>query len=152
MKWTSMDLQKYDQAKEYIDTIIVPLAPFQIGALEPSAKNADQFDVLTLFARELEQELMGRVMLAPTYTYITTAEKSQEAERMNEWTSHFKEQPFKQVLYISFDPSWRKVANDLDGEFIWLPSIPLKDSDPAVVKGMIREQTMQTVELVKSFW
>lgn len=148
MKWTSIDLQKYVQAKEYIDTAIVPLAPFQIDALE----SADQYDVLTLLARELEQELMGRVMLAPNYTYITSAEKSQEVERINGWTSHLKEQPFKYVLYISFDPSWRKVANDLDGEFVWLPSISLKDADPATVKEMIRNQTMQTAELVKSFW
>lgn len=139
MKWTSVDLQKYDQAKEYIDTIIVPLAPFQIGALEASAKNADQYDVLTLFARELEKELMGRIMLTPIYTYITSAEKLQEAERINEWTNHFKEQPFKQVLYISFDPSWRKIANDLEGEFIWLPTASLKDADPAAVKGIIRD-------------
>ncbi|WP_040981380.1 DUF2487 family protein [Oceanobacillus jeddahense] len=152
MKWTSVDLQKYEQAKEYVDTVIVPLAPFQVGALEASAKQADQYDVLTLFARELEKELMGRIMLTPTYTYITTAEKSEEVERINKWTRHFKEQPFKQVLYISFDPSWRKIANDLEGEFIWLPSIPLKDADPAAVKGMIRDQTMQTAELVKSFW
>ncbi|WP_152654607.1 DUF2487 family protein [Oceanobacillus sp. CFH 90083] len=152
MKWTNVDLQKYDQAKEYIDTVIVPLAPFQIGALEASAKNADQYDVLTLFARELEKELMGRVMLTPIYTYITTADKAEEAARINKWTSHFKEQPFKQVLYISFDPTWRKMANDLEGEFIWLPSISLKDADPAAVKGMIRDQTMQTAELVKSFW
>ncbi|GEN85357.1 DUF2487 family protein [Oceanobacillus sp. FSL W8-0428] len=152
MKWTSVDLQKYDQAKEYIDTIIVPLAPFQIGALEASAKNADQYDVLTLFARELEKELMGRIMLTPIYTYITSAEKLQEAERINEWTNHFKEQPFKQVLYISFDPSWRKIANDLEGEFIWLPTASLKDADPAAVKGIIRDQTLQTVELIKSFW
>lgn len=152
MKWTSVDLQKYDQAKGYIDTIIVPLAPFQIGALEASAKNADQYDVLTLFARELEKELMGRIMLTPIYTYITSAEKLQEAERINEWTNHFKEQPFKQVLYISFDPSWRKIANDLEGEFIWLPTASLKDADPAAVKGIIRDQTLQTVELIKSFW
>ncbi|MFD1450000.1 MULTISPECIES: DUF2487 family protein [Oceanobacillus] len=152
MKWTSVDLQKYNQAKEYIDTIIVPLAPFQIGALEASAKNADQYDVLTLFARELEKELMGRIMLTPIYTYITSAEKLQEAERINEWTNHFKEQPFKQVLYISFDPSWRKIANDLEGEFIWLPTASLKDADPAAVKGIIRDQTLQTVELIKSFW
>lgn len=152
MKWTRVDLEKYEQAKEYIDTVIVPLAPFQIGALEASAKNADQYDVLTLFARELEKELMGRVMLAPTYTYINTAEKSVEAARLNQWTHHFKEQPFEQVLYISFDPSWRKTANDLEGEFIWLPSIPLKDADSAAMKDMIRDQTMQTAELVKSFW
>lgn len=42
MKWTRVDLQKYEQAKEYIDTVIVPLAPFQIGALDATAKNADQ--------------------------------------------------------------------------------------------------------------
>lgn len=152
MKWTSVDLQKYDQAKEYIDTVIVPLAPFQIDALEASAKNADQYDVLTLFARELEKELMGRIMLAPTYTYVTSAKKSQEAERLNEWTNHFKEQPFKQVLYVSFDPSWRKVSKDLEGEFIWIPTVSLKDADPAAVKGIIRDQTIQTVELIKSFW
>lgn len=152
MKWTRVDLQKYEQAKEYIDTVIVPLAPFQIGALDATAKNADQYEILTLFARELEKELMGRVMLTPTYTYINSAERSEEAERLNQWTAHFNEQPFKQVLYISFDPSWRKIANDLEGEFIWLPTIPLKDAEPAAIKDMIRDQTMQTAELVKSFW
>ncbi|WP_080874379.1 DUF2487 family protein [Oceanobacillus timonensis] len=152
MKWTSVDLQKYEQAKEYVDTVVVPLAPFQIGALDASAKQADQYDVLMLLSRELEKELMGRVMLTPMYTYITSAEKSEEAERLNTWTAHFKEQPFEHVLYISFDPAWRKVASQLEGEFIWLPSIPLKDADPAAVKSMVRDQTMQTAELMKSFW
>ncbi|MFD1065238.1 DUF2487 family protein [Oceanobacillus locisalsi] len=152
MKWTSVDLQKYEQAKEYVDTVIVPLAPFQIGALDASAKQADQYDVLTLLSRELEKELMGRIMLTPIYTYMNTAEKSEEAERLNKWSSHLKEQPFNHILYISFDPAWRKVADSLDGEFIWLPSIPLKDADSGAVKGLIRDQTMQTAELVKSFW
>lgn len=152
MKWTSLDLQKYDQAKEYIDTVIIPLAPFQIGSIESSIKHADQFDVLTILGRELEKELMGRVMLAPVYTYLAASDKEGEVNRLNTWSRHLEEQPFKNVLFISFDPSWRKIAKELEGEFIWLPSATLKDANPDTFKEIIRDQTSQTVELIKSFW
>ena len=80
MKWFQNDLQKYGQAKEYIDTLLIPLQSFHFSEEENLTKDAFQREVLSIYANEIEKELSGRLMLAPTYFYLKSSDQQAEIE------------------------------------------------------------------------
>lgn len=152
MKWTRTDLEKYVGAKEYIDTLIIPLLPFQLAEDTTLATTAFQSEVLSIFIRELEKELAGRIMLTPPYHYLKHSEKKDEVKRINSWVNEAKQQPFEHIFFISFDASWKKVEGDLDGSLLWLPGKKSGDIQTKEMIQEIRDQVEQVGELIRSFW
>ncbi len=49
MKWIKKDLQQFIQAKEFVDTAIVPLLPFQLSNDASLEKDAFQSEALSVF-------------------------------------------------------------------------------------------------------
>src|SRR5690625_8053528 len=92
MKWASQDLERYTQAKEYVDTIIMPLIPFQISPDNEAGKEAVQSEALSIIAKEIEKELSGRVMLLPSYHYVKSADKEKETARLNDLVKEVEKQ------------------------------------------------------------
>lgn len=150
MKWIKDDVEKYVTAKEYIDTVILPLIPFDMA--QELEKSAYHNESLTLLTKGLEKERTGRVMLAPTYYYIKSNDLSQELIRVNSWIENFQEQPFKHVFLITFDATWKKNEQALKGSLIWLPSIPQGNLYTQEMQQMIMDQVNQIGELIHSYW
>ncbi|MFD2045856.1 YpiF family protein [Ornithinibacillus salinisoli] len=152
MKWNEHDMEKYMQAKEYIDTIILPLIPFHLSQEASVKKNAFASEVLTIFSSEIEKELTGRIVLTPSYYYVKNADKEPEVDRLNAWVDDMKEQPFQHIFFISFDSKWKKHEKDLNGNLIWLPGFQSGDVQSVEMQQVIREQVKQIVELIRSYW
>ncbi len=152
MKWEKTDMEKYIDAKEYLDTAILPIQPFNISDDSTLIEDAFQREVLGAFSREIEKELSGRTVLIPTYNYLKNTELSTEVSRLNHWTEHLLEQPFKTVVYVTFDSNWRKYMKELNGELIWLPGIKTGDLKSKETQKLIKEQVEQITQLIKSFW
>lgn len=152
MRWKKEQLEKYVQAKEYIDTILLPVIPFQMGDDEESVKTSVQSELMNIFALEIERELTGRVMLAPSYYYLKTMSKEAEAARMNDWIEDMKQQPYKHIFLLTFDAGWKKHERQLDGSLLWLPAIQTGDMQSEELKGFVRDQTAQISEVIRTFW
>lgn len=152
MKWVQQDLKRYIGAKEYIDTIIMPLIPFQISKDEEALKGANQHQAISIIINEIEKELSGRVMLVPNYYYIKTADKENEVHRLNTWIDDMAEQPFKHYFFITSDLSWKKHEKNLNSELLLLPGIQSGDIHSEEVAGIIRDQVSQISELIRSYW
>ncbi|WP_010650650.1 YpiF family protein [Oceanobacillus massiliensis] len=152
MKWRKSDLQTYVQAKEYIDTVIIPLIPFQMSGDAEAEKYAQQAEAMTIFAQDIEKELTGRIMLAPPYHYLKSAKKEDEINRLNAWGNEITEQPFSHILLITFDSSWKKQEKDLSSHLLWMPAVQTEDINSKEMQRIIRDQVGQTVELIRSFW
>lgn len=152
VKWIKTDLERYIGAKEYIDTLLVPLLPFQFSSDSHLGKNAFQMEVLSVFLNELEKELTGRLLLTPAYHYLKTASKSEEIERISTWIKEAKQQPFEHVFYVTFDGSWKKTEQELDGTLLWLPVPQSGDIHSGEIGVMIRDQVEQVGELIRSYW
>src|SRR5690554_2786837 len=116
-------MKQYIQAKEYIDTLIIPLVPFHLSNDQEIATHAFQTEVLSSFSLELEKELSGRVMLTPNYYYLKSVEKEDESVRIQNWVDDSKTQPFNHVFFLTFDATWKKHEPDLPGVLLWLPSM-----------------------------
>lgn len=152
MRWIKNDLERYVEAKEYIDTLLVPVLPFEFSASANLAKNAFQIEVLSIFLNELEKELSGRVVLSPDYHYLKSSLKEDEIQRLNNWISDAKKQPFEHVFLVTFDSTWKKEENTLDGILLWLPGTHTGDIQSEETATMIREQVEQVSELIRSYW
>ncbi|MBU5466596.1 YpiF family protein [Virgibacillus sp. MSJ-26] len=152
MKWVSQDLKRYTQAKEYVDTIIMPLIPFQIAPDEDANKKAIQNESLSIISNEIEKELSGRVMLLPNYYYIKSAEKDSEITRLNVLSAELSKQPFTHTFFITFDMDWKRYEKDLDSHLLWFPSVQSEDLESKEVVSIIRDQVLQICELIRSYW
>lgn len=152
MQWNKKDADQYLQAKEYIDTIITTLTPFQMSNDQELSKLAFQDEVLQIFAREITRELSGRTMQIPAYHYLKSAEKETETNRINSWIQDSTIQPFKHIFLLTFDASWKKQEQALNGNLLWLPAIQSGDIHSEEMRQQIRDQVMQISELIQSFW
>jgi hypothetical protein len=152
MKWKKEDLTQYVQAKEYVDTVLIPLIPFQFTDETNIDKNAFQSEVLSILTNEIEKELTGRVMLTPNYHYVKSADLEKESEILQHWTEEVKKQPFKHVFFLTFDSGWKKFENKLDGTLLWLPGVKSGDLKSAEMHTVIKDQVEQIGELIRSYW
>src|SRR5699024_5613761 len=152
MKWKKEDLQQYKKAKEYIDTAIIPLIPIHLDNDDELEKQAFQAEVLMIFSYEIEKELTGRVMLMPGYFYLSTAKKDKEINRINEWIEEIRKQPFKHILLLTFDSSWKKNEHAMEGELLWFPTIQTGHLHSYETNAIIKDQVSQMIDLVRSYW
>lgn len=152
MKWNKADLTTYMQAKEFVDTLLIPLLPFQLSGTTDHTKMAFQCEVLTIFTSELEKELTGRVLLTPSYFYNKKASKEAEVNRVNMWVEDALNLPFKHTFFITFDSGWKKEENGLNGNLLWLPTNHSVDINSKEMVMIIRNQVEEVGELIRSYW
>lgn len=152
MQWTKKDIQTYLGSKEYIDTAIIPIIPFQLSRESEIGKSTSKRELLSIFATEIEKELSGRVLLVPNYYYLEFGDKETEAKRLNDWTQELFKQPFKHVFILTFDSGWKRHEKELEANLLWLPGFHADDPNSDEMKLMIRGQVADVVELMRSYW
>nr|WP_239534104.1 DUF2487 family protein [Thalassobacillus pellis] len=138
-------------AKEYIDTLIVPLIPFDPSVEHGLKEQAFQSELLGLFMREIDKEFKGRVLLSPEYYYIED-NREQEIPRINSWCEKFQQQPFEHLFLFTFDVKWKRLDKDLTGELIWLPGRKNGSLQSSETISFVKEQTSQITEMIRSYW
>lgn len=152
MQWNYVDVERYRDAKEYIDTLFIPLIPFQLSADKDLEKLAFQSESLRIFLDQLEKELSGRTLLTPDYPYLLQTSKDDEVVRIGQWIEDVQQQPFEHIFFFTHDAKWKKYERELDGVLIWIPSTASGDiHSPDFVK-LIRDQVAEMSELIRSYW
>ncbi|AUJ26417.1 DUF2487 family protein [Virgibacillus dokdonensis] len=152
MKWKKTDITQYTEAKEYIDTVLIPLMPFEMESDTHLDVNAFQYEWTMLLVNELEKELTGRMMLLPPYVYRKPIIQEQELTRIDSWAKEIKKQPFNHVFFLTLDGGWKKHEEALPGTLLWLPGMKSGDLHSADMYRFIRDQVEQMSELIQSYW
>lgn len=152
VKWHKDDVKKYVEAKEYIDTLVIPTLQLQIEDETTIERDAFTAEIATIYANEIEKELSGRIFVTPFYSYLKQKDLTKEAERINEWIEHFKSQPFQHTFILTFDNAWKKVERALNGELLWLPSVKPIDLKTTEASSLLTSQIEHISELIRSFW
>lgn len=148
LKWVSNDVDSYNQAKEYIDTAIVPLMAVSIGSEMKNIVAKGEF--ITLVSTDLERQLKGRVFLFPSYSYLKKSENV--IENLIEWKTELQ-QEFKHVFFLTSDDDLKKIKNEqLEGELIWLPTIPLEHMDDNLKRKLLQDQVEQILNILLQSW
>jgi len=152
LKWTNEDLATYIDAKEYVDTVILPMQSFHVtdeGTMEQDAFNRE---ILSIYSSEIEKELSGRVMLTPTFYYLKSADMTAELNRLETWVKELQEQPFTEIFIFTFDKALKKVEKELPCELIWFPGMKIGDVKSKEATQLIQNQVEQISELIRAYW
>lgn len=153
LKWTYNDIQQFIQAKDYIDTAIIPLVPFSYETDEELKKYTFQSEAMYILMSQIEKHFKGRVLLLPVYHYMKQNTLELEVERLKANVGELtQQQPFKHVMLFTFDNKWRKHYSELNGELIWLPAPTENDLNQIETQQMIQSHANELKTLIKDQW
>ncbi|WP_243290051.1 YpiF family protein [Bacillus sp. FJAT-47783] len=145
MKWEGKDIDQYVQAKEYVDTAVVPLVPISFSEQMKQVVSKGEF-VLTL-ANELERQLKGRILLLPPYTYLKNEEENKDKE-LKKWKATIKPH-FKHVIFLTSDEDWKREGED---DIVWVPTVPLEHMDADLKRKLLQDQIEQILNILLQSW
>jgi len=151
VRWTEKDIKQYLPEKEYIDTLLIPMIPFDPASDQMMGKQAFQREINQIFTNLIEKEYRGRIFLAPEYYYISGAAET-EVSRLNSWISQFRKQPFTHVFLLTFDAKWKKHEDELTGKLLWVPAIQSGNIQSTETQSFVKEQAGQISELIQAYW
>lgn len=150
MKWTPQDIETYLNAKEYVDTAVVPLLAVSVGGGMKQSATAAEF--ITLLTGHLERQFTGRLLLLPPYTYLKSKNGENIISDLKEWEASLQKGEFKHIFYITSEIDWRSREEELSGTIIWLPSIPLEHMNDSQKMAVVDSQVKQLLDLFTQKW
>jgi hypothetical protein len=150
MKWTPQDIETYLNAKEYVDTAVVPLLSVSMGGEMKQSASAGEF--ITLLTGYLERQFTGRLLLLPPFTYLKSKNGESTISDLKDWEADLVKGEVKHIFYITSEIDWRSWEEELTGTVIWLPSIPLEHMNESQKLSVIDSQVKQLLDLFTQKW
>ncbi|MED4204205.1 YpiF family protein [Neobacillus mesonae] len=150
MKWIPQDVETYSNAKEYVDTAVVPLYSVLVGGGIKQSAAAAEF--ITLLTNHLERQFTGRILLFPPFTYLEQEQEGKELTDLQSWEENIYAAGFKHVFYITSNLEWRRKEGELKGSLIWIPAIPLEHMNDSQKLPVIDSQVKQLLTLFTQKW
>jgi hypothetical protein len=150
MKWNSEDIDMYMKAKEYVDTIVLPLCPIALD--DQIKKTAEMTEFITLLSAQLERQFKGRLIMLPGFTYLKSTNGDELYNTLLNWEQEFLRNGFKYVYYVTSDSDWKMFETTLKGSLIWLPTIPLQQMDEQYRNTILKDQVKQLFALFVQGW
>ncbi|WHX60186.1 YpiF family protein [Peribacillus frigoritolerans] len=148
MKWTAKDLDMYMQSKEYVDTVLIPLVPLSFKGQMKQTGSMNEF--LTILSLEIEKQMKGRILLLPTFHYLS--DEMYKVERLKRWANEVKENNFEHVFFLTSDFEWKKEERELENNLVWIPAIPLEGLEIEQAREMINQQVLQILDIFSYNW
>ena len=148
MKWTAKDLDMYMQSKEYVDTVLIPLVPLSFKGQMKQTGSMNEF--LTILSLEIEKQMKGRILLLPTFHYLS--DEMDKVERLKRWANEVKENNFEHVFFLTSDSEWKKEERELENNLVWIPAIPLEGLEIEQAREMINQQVLQILDIFSYNW
>jgi hypothetical protein len=150
MKWNSEDLDMFLKAREYVDTIVLPLFPVSFD--EKMKQTAAMTEFIQLLSYQLERKFKGRMILLPGLIYAKTNEEDDLTANLVKWETEFAEKGFKYVYYLTSDIDCKKIEGTVKGTLVWLPTLPLQQMDERTRNTVLEDQVEQLVEIFVQSW
>lgn len=146
MNWTANDIDTYQQQKEYIDTLLIPLVKVETTP-ELLKNGASASDFLMHLSSFIESQFKGRIMLMPPFSYTSSMNKEQLATNLQ---MDFSTTDFKNIVYVTTDGEWAATA--LEEDIIWLPAIPLESMDKSLKQSILEDQLKEVLPRLTKKW
>jgi len=150
VRWTAQDFSTFTLSKEYIDTVLIPMVPISFDERGKDAANGSEF--IQMIAVEIERQFKGRILLLPSFVYFLNFSDQDKKMLLTKWHHELTKKSFKHLFFISSDQSWKSIVEELKGELIWIPSIPLEHLDGTNKMAIIDNQVKQLLNLFVEKW
>ncbi|MGM9928159.1 MAG: YpiF family protein [Bacillus sp. (in: firmicutes)] len=150
MKWIPKDLEMYNQAKEYVDTLIIPLHGITFnGGMNQSASNVEFISVIS---QQIEKQFKGRVLLLPAVNYYHGWAEEEKKEMILRWEGIVDKDKFPHVFFLTSDVFWKESEVVFDESLIWIPSIPLESLEDKYKKSVVEKETKNILDIIIRKW
>ncbi|WP_409288949.1 YpiF family protein [Peribacillus sp. SCS-37] len=150
MKLIPQDIELLEQAREHIDTVLIPLAPVDLGQDAMNLAKMNEF--LSILSSEIERQFKGRIILVPPLSYLAGAQGQEKSHIAGRWEKAFLQQGFRHIFFLTCDPVWKAVEADLTSELVWVPSLQLGGLDDQVKRQLMDEQVRQVSSIFSQKW
>lgn len=150
MKWQLKDINMYLQSKEYVDTAIIPLVPVTWHDQMLTDVSAGEFT--NILSAELENQLKGRIVLLPPFTYLKSEVMAGREERITNWLDLLKADGIEHIHLLTSDVDWKTAQVSFSDQIIWMPAIPLGDMDENHKLSVLEDQVKQLLQIVTNKW
>lgn len=150
MKWIPQEVETYLQAKEYVDTAVIPLYSVSFG--DEMKQSAAMAEFITLLTSQLERQFTGRLLLFPPFTYLKNNLSEKVINELKNWEANIETSEFKHIFYITTESEWRMREQKFAGSIIWLPALPLEFMDVSQKVAMVDSQVKQLLNLFMQKW
>ncbi|MFN7252221.1 MAG: YpiF family protein [Anaerobacillus sp.] len=150
MKWQAKEVDLYLQAKEYVDTAIIPLVPISWGDELKSTVQMGEF--ITLISDELERQFKGRVFQFPSFTYLKSEKLEERLLRLNAFDEHLKSNGISHIIFLTSDVEWKQIEAKMNDTLLWIPSIPLEHMEQKYKMETLSSQIKQMLPIITSKW
>jgi len=149
MLWNAKEIDLFIKERAYIDTVIVPLLPISIS--HSTKQEAEQAEFIGLLTTLLEKQFKGRMLLLPSFTYMSNGEIDHKINYLNNLITELTKQEFTHIICLTSDPSWKE-HDEFNEKVIWMPSIPLQHMDEKYKRKIVDDQVNQLVKIIVQKW
>ncbi|WP_160721331.1 YpiF family protein [Bacillus sp. USDA818B3_A] len=150
MKWVPQEVETYLNAKEYVDTAVIPIYSISFG--EEMKQSAAAFEFISLLTGHLERQFTGRILLYPPFTYLKKDNMEHTLNSLVNWEENILKSEFKHVFYITSELDWRMHEQKLGGSLIWLPTLPLGNMSESQKMEVVDSQVKQLLSIFTQKW
>lgn len=150
MKWIPQEVETYLNAKEYVDTAVIPVYSLSFG--EEMKQSAAAFEFISLLTGYLERQFTGRILMFPPFTYLKSNNMEQVMSELLKWEETVLQSEFKHIFYITSELDWRMYENRMGGSLIWLPALPLGNMSESQKIELIESQVKQLLSIFTQKW
>ena len=148
MKWTVKDVDMYQQAKEYIDTVCVPLVPITFGDQMKRLTSSSEW--ISILSMEIEKKFKGRIFLTPAFYYFDGDKK--KIDSLQNWVMELKQAKFKYIYFLSSDYSWEKEEKNLTGSVLCIPEFSVEQLEVEQAHEVIKQQSQIIIDIFIDKW
>ncbi len=149
MKWIPQDTEMFLGAREYVDTVIMPLIGITFQDHVKQSASINEF--ITIISRQVEQQFKGRVLLLPPLTYCNDWSKQDRLDVALKWKNSLEEQ-FAHVFFLTSDVEWKTIETELGQSLLWTTPIPLEHLEEKFKKPMMEEQVKPLLTIISQKW
>lgn len=150
MRWTVGNVDSYFRDKKYVDTAVVPLVPVTWHHEIKLTVEAGEFAALLVDG--LEQQLRGRVIHFPPFTYLKSEAVEERMTRLHQWKRELLQDQMKHVFFITSDMDWKSAETEMENSLIWLPAIPLEYMNSENSQEILSSQVKQLLQIITVKW
>ncbi|MCM3713579.1 YpiF family protein [Halalkalibacter oceani] len=150
MKWQTKEMDTYLQAKEYVDTALIPLVP--ISWKDDVKSTVAMGEFISMITHEVERQFHGRVVHFPSFTYLKAEEMTARLERLESWITELKAGGVTHFIFLTSDGEWKTSESEIEGLLTWLPTIPLEHLEESYKREIIADQLKQLIPILTKKW
>jgi len=150
MKWIPQEVETYLNAKEYVDTAVIPVYSLSFG--EEMKQSAAAFEFISLLTGYLERQFTGRILLFPPFTYLKSDSMENVMSELLKWEENVLQSEFKHIFYITSELDWRMYETRIVGSLIWLPTLPFGNMTEPQKIEIVESQSKQLLSIFTHKW